>query len=297
MDIKRIESFSKVYELRSISKAAQLLHLSQPTISTHISFLENELSVSLFDRIGREILPTQAADILYNYAKRLISLKDKAYTEIHELYSNIVGCVHIGGSTIPGHYFLPGILSQYRKNYKQVDLNLEIADSSNIENKILAGQIDVGVVGASQEHSELFYQKVMKDDLVVLGNTFFLSRKDKLEKEDLLQLPWVIREKGSGTRKAMEKGLLKLNMDIEDLNIQTVVNSTESVLKCIQAGLGVSITSRLAAGDLLFRDDITYSQVRDMSLDRFFYAVYHKQREFFPATKHFWELLISWTNQ
>ncbi|MFW6415605.1 MAG: LysR substrate-binding domain-containing protein, partial [Thermodesulfobacteriota bacterium] len=93
----------------------------------------------------------------------------------------------------------------------------------------------------------------------------------------------------------MQKGLNNLGIGINDLNIQAVVNSTESVLKCIQAGLGVSITSRLAAGDLLFREDIELSQVRDMNLERYFYAVYHRQREFFPATKHFWDLLTSRT--
>ncbi len=296
MDIKRLESFSKVYELQSISGAAQALHLSQPSISTHISFLETELTVPLFDRIGREIIPTQAGEILYKYAQELISLKNTAYTEVHELYHRIVGRLQIGGSTIPGHYLLPEIFSKYKQIYKQVDISLEISDSLEIENKVLSCEIDLGVIGASREHPEIYYYPIMQDNLIVLGKTYLLSNKTELNKQELVNLPWIIREKGSGTRKAMERGLQSLGLKVEDLNIQARVDSTESVLKCVQAGLGVGITSRLAAEELLSQNDIVGSKFLDLNLKRYFYAIYHKQRKFFPASKYFWEVLTNWAS-
>lgn len=293
MDIKRIESFCKVYELRSISQASQALFFSQPTISTHISFLESELAVSLFDRIGSDLLPTQAGEVLYQYGKNLIYLKDKAYTEIHMLYDRIVGSLHLGGSTIPAHYFLPRLLAKYKKNYQRVNITMQVSDSADIEKKVSICELDLGMVGANHAHSELDYVPVMEDKLVVLGKADLFEQKDKLRKEDLIKLPWVIREKGSGTRKAMEQGLGELGLNLEELNIQAEVNSTEAVLKCIQAGIGVSITSDLAARDLLSEQDILVPRVPELHLRRCFYGIYHKQREFFPAARAFWNILTT----
>lgn len=286
-----MESFCQVYELRSFSKAANELFLSQPTVSSHIAALESELGSSLFDRMGREILPTQAGRMLYSYARDLILMVNKVISEINLLQGNVVGDLHIGGSTIPGHYFLPDILSRYKKLSPQVRIKMDISDSKDIEERILAGYLDVGVIGAKEDYPEIEYKTVMQDELVILGKPNWLTPKKTMALKELKNLPWILREKGSGTRKALESALAKVNLKLEDLRLEAYVHSTEGIIKCVQSGMGVSITSKLAAQEHLARGDLVRAEVPELTLKRFFYAIYHKQRELFPACKSFLQIL------
>ena len=104
MELKYIEIFCAVAELKNFSKAAQALHLTQPTVSIHIKSLEDEFSTRLFDRMGRTVLLTQAGEILYRYAKEIVQLKENARLAMENLEGTMSGRLIIGASTIPGEY-------------------------------------------------------------------------------------------------------------------------------------------------------------------------------------------------
>lgn len=292
MDIRRLETFCKVYELKSFSKAGEDLFLSQPTISAHVASLESELEIALFDRIGHSVLPTQAAKVLYKHAQDVIDLLKKAVAEIYSLQDRIAGKLHIGGSTIPGHYLFPQLLKLYMSKYPEVEIHLEIDDSSKVAERVISGQIEFGIIGAKEEYPDLIFNEVMRDELIVVGKRgYFPKTVDESENQKLEQLPWVIREKGSGTRKAMESGLNNLGLNIKDLNIVATVHSTESLLRCVQAGLGITITSRLVATAPINRNELAIINVMGLSLERSFYLVYHKQRKLFPLVNSFLSFL------
>lgn len=292
MDIYRLITFSRVFELKSFSKAAQELHLSQPTVSAHIANIEYELGVALFDRVGREILPTKAGEILYDYALNITSLLNQATNEIHLLLGNVAGALYIGGSTIPGQYFLPDILHKYNLTYKNVNIHLRIHDSSYIQEEVLSGKLDIGVVGSREEHPDLLFESVLADELVVLApNSLNIDNTSELDYVDLRSIPWIIREKGSGTRKAMESGLARLNLCVNDLNVIATVYSTEAVLQCIRAGMGISVTSYMAAKRFVETKECIFLKSTWMRFERSFYMVTHRQRQIFPASMKFMETL------
>lgn len=252
MDLRRLEAFCKVYELKSFSKAGKDLFLSQPTISAHISTLEDELGVQLFDRLGRSIMATQAGEVLYRNAKDIYGLIGKARSEINILRDKVVGDLEIGGSTIPSHYLLPEILYNYCKNYPDVSVHLSVGDTSEILQKVRSGELIVGIVGATIDAPNLEFFPIMRDELVVVAPPVLVSNYTGIDDiQHLAELPWVMREGGSGTRKALENGLAEMGSSVRDLNVTVWVESTQAVVQCVRAGLGVSVTSRLAAQSFL----------------------------------------------
>ncbi|BBD07144.1 selenium metabolism-associated LysR family transcriptional regulator [Desulfovibrio ferrophilus] len=290
MDIRRLEAFSKVYELRSFSKAGEELYLSQPTISAHVSALETELDVRLFDRLGRTILPTQAAEVLYRYALDVFNSLAAAEAEIQLLQERVAGDLIIGGSTIPAHYVLPSLLARFSSRYPEVRMDLKVADSTKIIQRLIGGEGMVGMVGAREDHPDLTFEKVLMDELVIVGSPPLASRtKQPLIPAELASLPWIMREEGSGTRRAFETALDAQGAPRPQPVLK--VESTLAALQSVLAGIGVTVTSRLAARPLLKTGEIVEIQVNGLDMQRDFYLAYHSRRHLFPAARYFIEFI------
>jgi DNA-binding transcriptional LysR family regulator len=287
MDIHRLCTFCAVFEQQSFSKAGMVMHLAQPTISAHISDLEKELNVALFDRFPRRIIPTQAAEILYAHAQTMIQAREKAAAEIAFLSGAVNGNLRLGGSTIPAHYILPQQMSYFLRKYPQVDIILEIDDSQSIEKRIQEGSLDIGIIGGRENVEYLTYQVVAEDELWLLAppGDFFLSPKKRILPE--AGWPWIVREPGSGTRKAMQSYLQTLGISWDSLTIRATVSSTQAVMACIQAGLGVSMVSSLAAQGPVYRKEVQRLAVGECSHSRSFYAAIHSRRTLLPAARTF----------
>jgi DNA-binding transcriptional LysR family regulator len=122
LDFRQIEAFIQVVKLKSFSKAADAVFLTQPTISTHINSLENELGVKLVDRSGKEIVPTKAGKIFYDYANSLLNVRDSAIHSLNEFSTKIEGKLEIAASTVPSQYLLPELMAAFLEHYKKVNL-------------------------------------------------------------------------------------------------------------------------------------------------------------------------------
>ncbi len=296
MDFRRLEAFCKVYELKSFSKAGEALFLSQPTISAHIASLEKDMTVRLFDRMGRAIMPTTAADVLYQHAIAAFTSIETARAEIKLLQENVAGPLALGGSTIPAHWLLPGVLASFVNRYPEVRLQVHVGDSQGISAMVASGKLMLGVVGASEEDSELIYTPILRDELVIIASpkdfsSFGGSSAGDMPLEAVLKLGWVMREPGSGTRKAFELGLAQKDCDPRDLRVSIVVESTQAVLQCVKAGLGVSITSRLAAAEDIARGNLVVVGCPELEMSRNFYSVHQRRRYMFPAVRYFLDYL------
>ncbi len=158
MDFRRLEVFTKVFEQKSFSKAGQALYLSQPTVSEHIRLLEEDLGLTLFDRQGKEIVPTKAGQFLFQYANQLMSLRQDSLRAMEQFRDKGTGELLIGGSNIPGQYMLPGLLGDFKKSFPGIQIRLWIGDTQNIQEKVLDGTIELGLVGALIEHRRISCQ-------------------------------------------------------------------------------------------------------------------------------------------
>ncbi|WP_462323401.1 selenium metabolism-associated LysR family transcriptional regulator [Desulfoplanes sp.] len=292
MDTRRLEAFVKVYESRSFSKAGKELFLSQPTISSHVALLEDDLGVLLFDRVGRNVLPTQAGEILYDRAQGVFRGMEMARAEIDLLRHAVSGPLIIGGSTIPADYILPKILGGFMRNYPDVNVDLRVGDTGAVIDMVGRGDVMLGLVGSSAEHNELSFEPVVSDDLVVIGAPGLVANVQNWQGEDMVKkTSWVMREPGSGTRKALASSLRKIGLGVTDMRVSIQVQNTQAMLGCVVAGLGLSVTSRMVATPYIQRGDLALLAIPDLVMARDFYLVHHCKREKFPATQRFQEYL------
>ena len=292
MDLWQLNIFCKVIELKSFSRAGKAVHLSQPTISSHIKDLEGHLDCRLIDRLSKEALPTKAGELLYGYAKRMLALRDETETALAEFKGKIRGRLVIGGSTIPGTYLMPQLIGDFKKQYPDVIVSLKIGDTDNIIEGILNGNLELGIVGAKAETKKIVQKKLIKDEmrLIVPANHRWAGEK-RVSLKRLLNEPFIVRERGSGTLKSLYQSLGDQGHSLEDLKIMAELGSTQAICQGIKTGAGISILSTLAVAEDLQAGKLVALEVDDLNLKRNFYLTWHRYRSPSPLSQAFVQFL------
>ncbi|MFH7327165.1 selenium metabolism-associated LysR family transcriptional regulator [Desulfurivibrio sp. C05AmB] len=292
MDLHRLEVFCKVIDLKSFTKAADAALLSQPTVSEHIRSLEETLDVRLIDRLGREVLPTQAGKILYDYARKILRLRREATEAIASHSGRLVGHLWAGASTIPGTYLLPELLGLFKQRCPEVLVTVNIAGSRQVADKVIQGDCEFGITGAKWNETSLQWEPLCSDELVLtVGRDHPWARRDQIELAELTTLPFIDRERESGTRKAMNEILAAAGMDPARLQIIAEMGSTEAVRQGVKAGIGVAIISRRAVREDFDCGLLTEVAIRDVRFTRPFYLVQRKNRSLSPIAALFLDFL------
>ena len=296
MDMKHLETFCKVAELESFSRAGETLYLTQPTISGHISSLEQTVGLKLFDRLGRRVALTNGGQVLYRHAKAILKLRDEALNAVSEFSHLIKGRITIGGSTIPGEYFLPRVMGGFHEAVPGISIDLAIADSQKIIDMLRAGEIEVGVVGMRFDRERVDAYPLFRDRVIIIASPRHpIALQREVSWKDLLTVPFLIREKGSGTRKAFEGYVATAGYRLDDFNIIGAVGSSTAVKEGVKGGVGLGIIS-----DLACQEEISGGTIRAVTmsgqgpLERDFFAVVPTGRELSPPARRFLEFLTTY---
>ncbi|MGD8529358.1 MAG: selenium metabolism-associated LysR family transcriptional regulator [Syntrophobacterales bacterium] len=293
MDLHRLEVFCKVYEMKSFSRGGKACMLSQPTVSEHMRYLETFLGVQLFDRLGRQVVPTRAGDILYDYARRILNLKREAIRTLELYGGKMSGELELGGSTIPGQYILPSLIGKFKQTFTDIRIKLVIADTLNITNMVLEGSLELGVVGARIKNSKLEFDRLFDDELVLaVSPNHQWAARSSISLDELAYAPFIMREQGSGTRMIMLQILEQADFDPQRLNVVAEMGSTDAIRQAVKAEVGVSILSRRAVADDLEFRKVRQISIKDISFTRHFYLVTHKRRSRSPLGEAFVDFLV-----
>ncbi|QZY57495.1 LysR family transcriptional regulator [Crassaminicella profunda] len=293
MDFRQLETFIAIARLKSFSKAADYLFLTQPTISNHIQNLENELSTILINRSNKKVTLTKAGEILFSHAIEILNKREQALFSLESFKDKIDGTLEIACSTIPEQYILPPLLSAFNKIYPDVQYNLLHYDSQQVVDGILSGRIDFGFVGAKNNTKHLHYIDILEDKLVmIVPNIEKYKTLDKIPIDFLLKEKIILREKGSGTRKIFEQILNEHNISLEQLKIVACIENTESIKQCVKNDLGITMIS-----DFAIRNEVQYNMVKKLELEnihptRKFYFVYHEPRILSPLAETFKNFML-----
>jgi DNA-binding transcriptional LysR family regulator len=286
MDLRQLEVFCKVVELKSFSKAAEAVFLTQPTVSQHISALEGFFDVQLIDRLGREIRPTHAGELLYQHAKEILGLRDKAYQSMHRFLGKKSGHLHIGASTIPGEYILPGILGQFKQVFPEISVTLHIADTQQIVESVLESRVEIGIVGAKINNPQLTFHQFVEDRIVlIVGKGSSLWERSSINPAELMDASLIQREEGSGTKIAIVKALSTKGVDSRRMKIIAEMGSTESVKQAIIAGIGVSFLSERAVEREVAFGLLKKLPIKGIDIRRNFYIILNKKRSPSPLCR------------
>jgi len=293
IDFRHLDTFCRVASLKSFSKAAEDLFLTQPTVSGHILTLEKSLSIRLFDRTGREVRLTKAGEIFYQYALKILASRKELINALSEFSQGIRGELSLGASTIPGEYLLPKLMGDFKKEHPHFAISLRIADTREIVQYVLEGIVEYGLTGAKLNYSSLHYEKYTEDEIIVVSPPdHSLSRKKRVEMEDLLREPWIIREEGSGTQMAVEKMLRKRGKSLKQFHVGMEMGSTSSLKEGVKAGLGLAFISKRAAEEELNRRLLLRIDLEGMDpILRQIYIVSHRGRTLSPIGMAFLRFL------
>lgn len=289
MELRYLEIFCAVVERKSFSRAAERLHLTQPTISFHIKALEEEFSTRLLDRLGRSIMPTREGEILYRYAREIMNLKEGARDAMERVQAGVSGKLLVAASTIPGEYLLPGYLARFVAIYPEVFPALRIGDSGEIRRSVLEGECDLGIVGSAARDRNLVTRKFLDDELVLVAAPEYKAPGTS----DLRSLPLLMRETGSGSRAAVEEHLKKRNIPLGDLRVVAELGSSQALIRAVREGMGLAFISRLPAAEEIRRKTLKEIKFSGSPLARSFYIITHRLRHDSPLCATFADFLAS----
>ena len=277
MDFKQLQSFVSVVKYKSFTQAAQHLYLSQPTISAHVSQLENELGKRLIIRTTKNIEITPKGLEIYEYAVNILNLRDRMVELCHSQTQNII---HVGASTIPSTYILPDILAEFGSLYADTYFSLHQNNSQGIIDGVKEGLFDVGLIGMPAKDDALECIPFFQDQMVLITpvNEHYLELKQQKDFSvlDLLKEPIILREKGSGSKKTADHFLNKIGVSENDLQIVARINDQEAIKNLVAGGLGISILSEMAARSFITEKRVLDFPLSDHQITRNLYVIFQK---------------------
>lgn len=294
METRRLEVFCKVVELKSFTRAAEAVMLSQPSVSEHVRLLEEAFDEKLLDRLGREVLPTPAGKILYQYARRITQLLGEAVQSVEHFKGHLAGQLCVGASTIPGGYILPQMIVSFRDIHPDIRVMLEITGTSKILGRLLDGSIEIAIVGARPDDKRIESSELLEDELVLAvpaGHRWAVA--GSVYAADLTSEPFILREQGSGTRTVLTNALSAHGFDTDRLQVVAEMGSTEAVRQGIKAGLGLSILSARAIREDLKNGSLTRVAIHGLKISRPLFLVHRKARQLSPLAAVFLDHLCA----
>lgn len=292
MDIWQLKIFKNVVEKKSFSLASKAIHLSQPTVSSHIKDLEEYFECKLLDRLGREVVPTKPGEILYSYAKRIVSLTQEAETAVFQFFGNVKGDFIFGGSTIPAGYIIPRLIGPFSRQFPGVNISVLAGDTAQIIKKVENGEAELGIVGASTNNAKIEQQKLIDDEMkLIVPYSHKWADRDEIDNAMLFEEPFLLREEGSGTCKSILQSMEDAKLDVTNFNIAARMGSTAAIIQGILSKAGISILSTIAVEDDITTGRLKALTVKGLDLHRCFYIVTHKKRTLSPIAKEFLSFL------
>jgi DNA-binding transcriptional LysR family regulator len=293
LTMQQLEALIHLVEERSFSRAAKRMHLTQPSLTKHIRNMEEALGTKVVNRASRNLALTPEGKVLYDYARRIVRLRDEARERVLRLRETESGDILIAASTIPATYILPYAIAGFRKKHPRIRTTVRTADSSDVIETVLDNGAEIGFVGKKPSGGKLIAEELWKDRLVLAvpaGHSW--AKRRSIRVAELSGAPFVIREKGSGTREALEECLRETGgPGLPHLNIAAELGSSEAVKEAVIAGLGISVISVHAIRRELKSNILTALAIEGCPIERSFYLIYRRQFDLMAHHKIFIEFI------
>jgi DNA-binding transcriptional LysR family regulator len=288
----RLRVFHSVAHNLSFTKASNELFITQPAITKHIRALEEEFGLKLFDRVGNKIILTKAGETLLAYTDQILNLHNEMRFEMSRLKGEPGGILRLGASTTIAQYVIPSGLAKFHERYPDMRLSLISGNTEFIEKRLLKGEIDIGIVEGKPSNSDIRYSSFLNDELVIFTSPENKKAGDTVTASDLVKLPLVLRERGSGTLEIIELILHQFHINPGDLDVIMFLGSTEAIKSYIRTGNGVGIVSKFALEQELASGIFRKIESPEIKFFRQFYFISPKGPEPSGITKLFINFLI-----
>ncbi|WP_028950767.1 LysR family transcriptional regulator [Sulfurihydrogenibium subterraneum] len=269
LDYHKLKIFKTVADLKSFSKAAEILFLSQPTITLQIKKIENYLGITLFQRKKNQLELTEEGKILYRYASKILDDYTQLENEVSSLLSSSKSFLFIGASSTIGEYYLPEILSDFYKENPDIKVNLFIGNSKEVADGVLSKVFNIGLVEDNIESNKFDIRPFYIDEIILIASAKN-NIPDTLKIEDLKKYKFVSREIGSGTRNVVEEAVGT------DLNTVMEVSSSKSIISIVEKTELLAFVSKLVALKSLNEGLVKAIKIENIDIKRKFSIITQK---------------------
>jgi len=283
VDLRHLVTLRTVVDKGSFSQAAEELEISQPAVSFQIRSLEERLGHRLLDRSGRRVAVTEAGEIVYRYARRMIGLEAELEREMGEIGTRVAGRLVLGSSTGPGELLLPRLLGAFHAAHPDVRVSLMVSDTQTVCERVLDDELELGVVGAARSQRGLVFEPFVRDELVaIVPPGHRLAGRDAVTLEELVAEPMLLQQEGSGVRSVVEAAMREGGLRDRDLHVAMELGLQQSVKAAVLDGFGITVISRLAVEREVAEGSLVALALEGPGLERHFFAVRHAGR---PPTR------------
>ena len=291
LNFHQLYIFYAVASHRSFSRAAESLNITQPAVSIQVQELEKFLGAALFHRRTRGLRITEVGETVFAYAQQIFSLSGKLLETLEEIHNLQTGRLALGASTTPGEYLLPQAVGRFRQIYPGISVELSIANTRTITQRILNQELDLGMVGRhpTAGQDELGIIDYMEDEIVlVAAPTHPLAQGDAVTAAQVAETGLILRESGSATRNTAEEAFNELGLSP---NAALSLGSNEALKQAAMAGGGIAVISRMGVTAEVRAGMLVILSVTDWDCRRPLTLIYPKERQLSPSKQAFLEYL------
>ena len=272
MNNEALKTFVTLAEVKNFTKTAELLLMSQPSVSLHIKNLEKEFQTQLFLRSPKFLKITPTGEILYDRAKQIITIYEQTKQDILEQHNIIKGELKIGASFTIGEYILPSLLIDLQKDYPDLKLQVIIGNTEEIVQSVRLFQVDIGLIEGQTNEKELSVHPFLQDELFIISsNDHKLANKNDVTITDLQNQSWITRESGSGTGEYLNHVIRSNGLKVKSL---LTISSNQGIKETVINGMGLSLLSRSVIARDVQHKNLSIIKLKDHSFNRTLSYVY-----------------------
>ncbi len=287
--LHQLKVFEAVARHNSFTRAAEELFLTQPTVSMQVKQLTKAVGMPLFDQVGKRLYLTQAGEELVKTCREVFEKLDQFEMTIADLKGLKQGRLRLGVITT-AKYFVPRLLGPFCKRYPGIDVSLQVTNHEHILNRLNENLDDLYVMSQLPESMEVTYKLILENPLVVLAPANHpLAQERNIPLERIASEPFIMREPGSGTRKAVQSLFDEHKLS---LKVQLDLGSNEAIKQAIAGGLGLSVLSLHTVALEFPNSRLRVLDVQHFPIERYWYAIYPNGKQLSIVARTFLDYLL-----
>ncbi|MCZ6831264.1 MAG: LysR family transcriptional regulator [Gammaproteobacteria bacterium] len=272
--LRQLEVFLATAHYQNVTRAANSLAMSQSAASGALRELEQQFGVQLFDRVGKRLRTNELGQSLRPRAEALLEQAQEFEQTIAD--GSAPGHLKLGATLSIGNYLAVGMIAAFKQQFPEAEIELNVANTETIARQVANYELDTGLIEGELRHPDLEVLPWRADKLVAFAAPGHpLASSSALSDEQLLSLPWVVREQGSGTRQTFDRAMHGL---LSDLDISLELQHTEAIKRAVEAGLGVGCLSIICMQEAFARGSLVPLNIPHRDFSRRFSIILHRQK-------------------
>jgi len=295
MNLNQLKIFYYAAKNGNLSSAANELFITQPAVTKGIQRLQEHYEIKFIDFVGKKLMLTDAGEVLYQIAEKIFEMEKQAEESIRDFQQRKRGQIRVLSSESFGDYYLPHIIIPFSKAYPLVRVSMNILPTEQVVEKTASLECDLGFISYPVEHKKLSVREVLEDKLVIItAPNHPLAHKKNLKPKDLEGQNFIMHEKGSAPRRAIEELIRKNNISI---GIPLELSSNRAIKRAVEERTGIALISRKVANEEIRAERLKAINVADPSMTRKFFLIHHKDKYISESLRLMMDMVYKWANQ